>query len=881
MSVSITTINGVLTATFTGTGTLSGATNLLNGATAAIIINYTSIGNNAFNNATSLTSITIPESVTSIGIYAFNNATSLTSITFAGTSTLTSIGDGAFQSASSLTSITIPASVTYIGSRAFQNCSKLQSIIAHQNNTIYSSLDGVLFNKRQTGLVMFPSGRTGSYIVPISVTSIFSYALSGATSLTSITFVGASTLTSIGSFAFSGATGLTSITIPASVTSIGDGAFQSASSLTSITFAGTSTLTSIGGSAFSNASSLTSITIPASVTSIGSRAFQNCSKLQSIIADQNNTTYSSLDGVLFNKLQTTLVIFPCGRTGSYIVPSSVTHIGSRAFQSAKGLTSITIPTSVTSIGSIAFSNATGLTSIIIPSSVTNIDFFTFEYATSLTSITIPASVTNIGGSAFSNTGLTSITIPASVTSIGDYAFYNVTRLTSIIIPESVTSIGTGAFFYATGLTSITFAGTSTLTSIGTGVFSNATSLTSITIPSSVTSIGISAFSNASSLTSITIPASVTSIDSSAFLNSALDTAYVSIPNGLNIPETTLNTRISFYGKSNVLILKTISFTTFSLSPTLINERELYSATFTSDSPTQPQYTILSQPINNLYISGNSLKARYPFNYREYQKYTVQISGTSNGITIVQSFNIQVLNLPDAPISVNISNNNIPANSPIGTVVGTLDTYDPDPNDTFTYMFVSGVGSTDNSHFTILGNVLYTSSLLNYNTKNNYTIRVKVTDSDGLSIENLISLNIVLPIANSFEISGLVGSSSTITLQGQNITGRDLIYQITRLPKYGSLIMVNQTGNYTYMPNINKQDSFEYVVKEGTMTSLVGTVIISNYNQNDIQNIPRSLGTFDFDTISFDGTTWRFGTITTNTFSQGSSYYKLGNYTLQK
>jgi hypothetical protein len=66
-----------------------------------------------------------------------------------------------------------------------------------------------------------------------------------------------------------------------------------------------------------------------------------------------------------------------------------------------------------------------------------------------------------------------------------------------------------------------------------------------------------------------------------------------------------------------------------------------------------------------------------------------------------------------------------------------------------------------------------------------------------------------------------------------------------------------------------------------MTSLPGTVIISNYNQNDIQNIPRSLGTFDFDTISFDGTTWRFGTITTNTFSQGSSYYKLGNYTLQK
>ena len=94
-------------------------------------------------------------------------------------------------------------------------------------------------------------------------------------------------------------------------------------------------------------------------------------------------------------------------------------------------------------------------------------------------------------------------------------------------------------------------------------------------------------------------------------------------------------------------------------------------------------------------------------------------------------------------------------------------------------------------------------------------------------------------------------------------------------------MVNTNGIYTYVPITNKQDSFQYVVKEGTMTSLPGTVIISNYNQTDIQNIPRSIGTFDFDTISFDGTTWTFGTITTDTFSQYSSYYTLGSYTLNK
>ena len=1027
MSVSLTTINGVLTATFTGTGTLLNATNLLNGATAAIIINYTTIGTNAFSGATSLTSITIPTSVTRIdngafqnatnlisitipasvmiiGFFVFNNcsklqsiivdqnntiyssldgvlfnklqtalvsfpcgrvgsyivpssvssifsrafsgAKSLTSITFTGASTLTSIGSYAFSGATSLTSITIPASVTSIGSYAFsgatsltsitipasvtsignyafQNCSKLQSIIVDQNNTIYSSLDGVLFNKLQTTLVMFPYGMTGSYIVPSSVsstlTSIGSYAFSGAAGLTSITFAGASTLTSIGSYAFFGATGLTSITIPTSVTSIGDGAFSGATSLTSIIFAGTSTLisigigafsgatgltsitiptsvTSIGINAFYDATGLTSITIPASVTSIGDNAFRNCSKLQSIIVDQNNIIYSSLDGVLFDKLQTTILTFPCGRVGAYIVPSSVTSIFSFAFSGAAGLTSITIPASVTSIGDSAFQNCSKLQSIIVdhnnvnyssldgvlfnklqttlstfpcnkvgsyivPSSVTSIFSFAFSGATGLTSITIPASVSSIGFCAFYEAiGLTSITFvgTSTLTSIDSSVFEGATGLTSIIIPASVTSIGSFAFFGARSLTSITFAGTSTLTSID-----------------------IYAFQSATSLTSITIPASVTSIGDNSFANSSINIAYVSIPNGLNIPETTLNTRISFYGKSNVLILKTMPFTNFSLSPTLINERELYSGTLTSDSPTQPQYTILSQPINNLYISGNTLIARYPFYYREYQTYPVQLSGILNGYTIVRSFNIQIVNLPDAPISVNILNNNIPESSSIDTSVGTLTTYDHDLNDTFTYQFVSGLGSSDNSHFTILGNVLYTSSVLNYNTKNSYTIRVKSTDNNGLSVENPIILNVVLPIAGSFETSGLVGSSSSITLQGQNITGGDLIYQITRLPKYGLLTTVNQTGNYTYVPSNNNQDSFEYVVKEGAMTSLVGTVIISNYNQTDIQNIPRSLGTFDFDTISFDGTTWRFGTITTNTFSQGSSYYKLGNYTLQK
>jgi hypothetical protein len=238
-----------------------------------------------------------------------------------------------------------------------------------------------------------------------------------------------------------------------------------------------------------------------------------------------------------------------------------------------------------------------------------------------------------------------------------------------------------------------------------------------------------------------------------------------------------------------------------------------------------------------------------------------------------------VNLPDAPNRVYISNNKIPENSSIGTVVGFLRTYDDDVDDTFTYQFVSGVGSEDNSNFIIINDELYAIISLNYSIKNVYSIRVKSTDNSGLSVENPIILYVVLPTAGSFETSGLVGSSTTITLRGQNIIGGALVYQITKQPEYGSLTASDRNGVYTYIPNTNKQDSFEYVVKEDTMTSLIGIVIIYNYSENDIANIPRNLGTLEVDNISFDGNRWRLGTIITDTFFPVSSYYTLGTMTL--
>jgi len=357
-------------------------------------------------------------------------------------------------------------------------------------------------------------------------------------------------VTSIGKYAFRSCKNLTSVTMPNSLTSIGENSFDACIDLTSMIIP--DSVKSIGEHAFYTCTSLKNVTIGNSLNMISNFVFVGCNSLENIMVDENNLNYSSIDGVLFNKKKTELILYPVGNSrNAYSIPNSVTSIGYYAFWGCTNLRNIKIPNNVESIGDYAFYNCTSLTSVTIPNSVTSIGNDAFYGCSSLTSVTIPNSVTSIGNNAFYGcSSLTSVTIPDSVTSIGYSALSSCTSLTSIevsydnenyssvdgvlfdkdktkliqypagsnrtiySIPNSVISIGSDAFVGCTSLTSVTIP--NSVTSIGGSAFSGCTNLTSITIPDSVTSIGSYAFEDCTSLTSVTIGNSVTSIGGSAF-----------------------------------------------------------------------------------------------------------------------------------------------------------------------------------------------------------------------------------------------------------------------------------------------------------------------------------------------------------------------------
>jgi hypothetical protein len=439
-----TTNNGVLTiSSFTGAGAV-----IIPSATNGLPI--TSIGEGSFNDNFNLTSVVISGSITNIGDEAFSDCYSMTNVTI-GTNVV-DIGSYAFQYCSKLASVVIPGSVTNIGLETFAGCTILTNLTVAGQGHAYSSLNGVLFNQDGSTLVIYPQDLAGSYVVPSNVTHIEDYAFNQCSKLTSITTD--TNLLNIGESAFSGCFGVTNIILSSSLTNISDAAF-----------------------AF--CTNLPSIAIPAGVTNIQFGAFAECFSLTNCTVASQNPAYSSVNGVVFDKNQVTLIVCPAGLAGSYVIPGSVTSIDEGAFAYCTRLWNVSFPGGVTNIGIQAFYNC---------SILTNAPF--------------PSNLVSIGASAFYDCAkLQGISIGNSVTSIGGYAFGGCTSLTNAAIGNGVISLGDYAFEYCSSLRNASFG--NSVTNIGISEFQNCSSLTSVTVDKNVASIGGLAFANCTSLTNLT------------------------------------------------------------------------------------------------------------------------------------------------------------------------------------------------------------------------------------------------------------------------------------------------------------------------------------------------------------------------------------------
>jgi hypothetical protein len=303
-------------------------------------INLTSIGNNAFNNCSSLTgSLILPNSITSIGNYAFNNCYGLTgSLTIP--NSVTSIGSSAFYNCKGLTGLlTIGDSVTSIGNYAFYNCYGLTGPLTIPNSV--SSLGSSAFYNCK--------GLTGPLTIGNSVTSIGNYAFYNCYGLTGPLTIPNSVI-SIGSNAFYYCRGLIGpLTIPNSVTSIGSYAFYNCTGLNgSLTLS--NSVTTIGSYAFYYCSGLTgSLTIPNSIITIGSNAFYGCNGFTGNLTIGNSVTSIGSSAFGYCRNFTSIIVLPetpptavgAFYSGLYGVPVCVPCISLVAYQETSGWSNFT------------------------------------------------------------------------------------------------------------------------------------------------------------------------------------------------------------------------------------------------------------------------------------------------------------------------------------------------------------------------------------------------------------------------------------------------------------------------------------------------------------------------------------------------------------
>ena len=370
-----------------------------------------SLGEGAFMGCTSLEVFNVPTTMTKIGASAFADCTALAVVNIAELAAASEktleFGENAFQNCSSLATVNLPAHVSKIPG-VFAGCSSLTAVNIAEGSTYFKSVEGVVYDFNMTELIFFPSGKSGEFEIPATVTTI-------------------------NNGVFQNVKNLTKLTIPNSVTLIGDDAFNGAS-ITTVEFVGEAAgALVIGNNAFRSAT-LGTLVLPGHTVSIGDYAFYEAT----VTSIALNEGLGTLGDYAF-----------WGSEVDLAIPASVQSIGANCFGGYEsgsywdGYTynyptvTLTVNGSqLVTIGDFAFYENPNVQDLVIPASVKTIGNYAFKGCTDIDEITFAegAQLETIGAYAFAETRFEEITVPGSVKSIGAYAFYD-SYLVSIVFEE--------------------------------------------------------------------------------------------------------------------------------------------------------------------------------------------------------------------------------------------------------------------------------------------------------------------------------------------------------------------------------------------------------------------------------------------------------------
>ena len=446
-------------------------------------------------------------SVTKIGDRAFYSQDIRTIVL---PDTLRTLGSDAFSCNDAVETVEIPGSVDSYA-HSFSGCSSLKEIRVAASNDTFESISGVLMNEKKDTIYQYPAGKTGTYTITESVTTIRDGAFSHCDSLESFSVNSNNkTFVADGGVLFTkdkkelvaypnGKTG-EEYTVPNNVGTIGEYAFAG-SPVKKVTLP--SSVRTISAYAFAG-SALTEIELNQGASTIGQGAFEGCTAL----------TKASL-------------------------PSSLTRLGQSMFMGCTSLQEVSwaATTSSATIGISAFEGCTSLTTVQVPERTATIDDRAFAGCISLTSFTIPDSVTTIGDNAFMGAGLTEMTV-TECRNMGTGIFQDCVSLQKVTLEADVDGIPEGMFARCGSISSFAVAEDSRhYSAVGGNLYSKdlktlvryapASTASEFSIPEGTMTISEGAFEGAASLVTVRIPATVTSIGAHAFLGcSGLEQAVI-------------------------------------------------------------------------------------------------------------------------------------------------------------------------------------------------------------------------------------------------------------------------------------------------------------------------------------------------------------------